>query len=736
MHGWPIKGELGRMIHHAGASPSTVPPPAASPPAARKQPARIVQLGHVRSDDYAWMKDENWQGVLRDPSLLRSDIAAHLRAENAYSTAMLLSTEPLQAQILDEMKNRLKPDDMSPPLPDGAWEYYARYAPGAEQPIHARRPRGGTGEEQVLLDVEALAAGHAYFVIAAAQHSHDHRLFAYAEDNQGSEVYRIRVKDLETGALLGEPVESSTGDFSFSPDSAFLFWTFRDDNGRPTRIYRRPARGGEDALVYQEPDPGFFIGVSSSASRVWIIITCGDQETSEAWLIPASDPTAPPRLVAAREKGVRYALSHWGDRFVIRTNLGGAVDFKLMQAPAHDPSRDTWREWVEHQPGRFIVHVSAFRDHLVRVERSDANNVIVVTASGGETHQIDVAEAAYLLSLDGCFEHDCGLLRYSYQSPTTPRQWFEYDMNSRARRLLKTQEIPSGHDPARYRAERLHAPAPDGTSVPITLLMRSDVALDGTAPLLLYGYGSYGHAIEPGFSTRTLSLVDRGWIHAVAHVRGGSEKGWNWFLDGRGANKPNSFTDYVACAEHLISAGHTAAGRIVAQGASAGGLLMGAVANLRPDLFAGIVAQVPFVDMLNTMSDTSLPLTPPEWPEWGNPIEDPDAYALIASYSPYDNIRAVPYPAILALGGLSDPRVTYWEPAKWVAKLRDNTTGQDPVLLRTNMEAGHGGASGRFDSLKDAALIQAFAVWCVERAQGAPPEIPAALNAARAPRPD
>lgn len=685
------------------------------PPVAARQPVRIEQLGHVRIDDYAWMKDENWQRVLRDPAALRADIAAHLRAENDYTADRLRPTEGLQAVILDEMKGRLKPDEMSPPLPDGPWDYYARYAPGAEQPVHARRPRGEEAGDQVLIDVDALARDHDYFVVADAQHSPDHRLFAYAEDAQGSEVYRIQVKDLQTGLLLDDPVQSSTGDFTFSPDSEFLFWTFRDDHGRPTRIYRRPARGGPDTLVYEEHDPGFFIGVGASASRAWITITCGDQETTESWLIPASDPTASPRLVAAREKGLRYSLSHWGDRFIIRTNADGATDFKLMQAPVADPSRANWREWVAHRPGHFIVHASAFRDHLVRVERFEANNVIVITDGGGDSHQIAVDEAAYLLGLDGCFEHDSAMLRYSYQSPTTPRQWFEYDMDRRERRLLKTQEIPSGHDPSLYRAVRLHATADDGASVPITLLMRHDTPIDGTAPLLLYGYGSYGHAIQPNFSTRHLSLVDRGWIYAVAHVRGGSEKGWGWFLDGRGPSKPNSFTDFVACAGHLIATGHGAAGRIVAHGASAGGLLMGAVANLRPDLFAGIVAQVPFVDMLNTMSDTSLPLTPPEWPEWGNPIEDEAAYALIASYSPYDNVRPQPYPAILALGGLSDPRVTYWEPAKWVARLREFTTGDDPILLRINMEAGHGGASGRFDSLREAALVQAFAIWCIER---------------------
>nr|WP_321983124.1 S9 family peptidase [uncultured Lichenicoccus sp.] len=700
--------------------------PHTQPPVAERRPVQIEQLGRVRTDDYAWMKDENWQRVLRDPSVLRQDIAEHLRAENTYTASVLAPTEALQATLLAEMKGRLKPDEMSPPLPDGAWEYYARYAAGAEQPIYARRPRGGgpgeSSAEQVLLDVDALARPHEYFVVADAQHSPDHHLFAYAEDAQGSEVYRIRVLNLETGQLLDDPVESSTGDFTFSPCSRYLFWTFRDDNGRPSRIFRRPARGGPDVLVYEERDPGFFIGVGTTASRAWITIECGDQETNETWLIPAGDPIAEPRLVAGRDRGVRYSLSHWRGRFIIRTNLDGAVDFKLMQAPDTAPGRAHWRDFVPHRPGRYIVRITAFRDHLVTVERHEANNRIVIMrqssdkeggdTDGGDTHTIAIDEPAYLLSVDGSYEYDTVLLRTGYQSPTTPRQWFEYDMDTRERRLLKTQEIPSGHDPSQYRTQRLQAKAADGTLVPITVLMHRDTQIDGTPPLLLYGYGSYGHAIEPAFSIAALGLVDRGWVHAIAHVRGGSEKGWGWFLDGRGAHKPNSFTDFIACAEHLVGQKLADPARIVAQGGSAGGLLMGAACNLRPDLFAGIIAQVPFVDMLNTMSDVSLPLTPPEWPEWGNPITDPDAYDLIAGYSPYDNIRPRPYPAILAMGGLSDPRVTYWEPAKWVARLRAVTTGDRPVLLRTNMGAGHGGASGRYERLKEAALAQGFAIWC------------------------
>jgi oligopeptidase B len=686
-------------------------------PVAKIEPVRHEQLGRGRIDDYAWMKDDNWRVVLRDPSAIKSDVKGYLEAENAYVKAMLAATEPLQTQMFQEMKGRIKEDDSSAPSPDGPWDYYARYAPGAEHPVYARRPRGGGDGEEVLLDADAEARGKAFFQVGAAQHSPDHGLYAWAADEQGSEVYRIHVKDLATGAVLPSPMESATGDFVFSPCSAWLFWIWRDTEGRPAKLYRRPARGGaaDDVLVYEERDDGFFMGVEVASSRQYIVLSLGNQETSEALLIPASDPTVSPRVVEPRTAGLRYDVDHWNDRFVIRTNADGALDFKLVFADQADPSRKTWTDYVPHKAGRFIVGLQVYKDFLVRLERVDANNRLVVAGADLSEHTIKFDEEAYALSLEGGYEYDTTVTRLVYQSPTTPRQWFDYDMAARTRTLRKTQEIPSGHDPADYITRRLHARAPDGAMVPITVLMRAGTPLDGSAPLLLYGYGSYGMAMEPSFSIRNLSLVDRGWVWATAHIRGGSEKGWGWFQDGRKDKKLNSFHDFIACAEHLAEEGYGKAGRIVAYGGSAGGMLMGAVANLRPDLWAGIIAAVPFVDVLNTMSDTSLPLTPPEWPEWGNPLEDPAAYDYIAGYSPYENVRPAPYPAILATGGLSDPRVTYWEPAKWAAKVRRCTTSDAPVLLKINMEAGHGGASGRFDFLKEIALDYAFAVWTIER---------------------
>ena len=686
-----------------------------TPPVARREPKTLEQLGRTRVDDYAWMKDDNWQQVLRDPSALRADIREHLEAENAYTKAMLAGTEALQAQLFAEMKGRIKEDDSSVPAPDGAWDYYARYETGGEHPIHGRRPRGREDGEQVLLDEPAEAKGKAFYQVGAADHSPDHGLYAWAVDEQGSEYYTIQVKDLATGEVLPQRIESAYGAFAFSPDSAWLFWIWRDENARPAKVFRRPARGGEDVLVYEELDDGMFLGVGVTADRSHVLIHAGNQETTEIRLIPGAEPTAAPVVAEPRRVGVKYEVDRWGDRWVIRTNDDGAVDFKLCVSTAAAPAKATWRDWVAHKPGRYITGVALYAGHAVRAERVDALDRLVVSTRDGAEHIVAFDEEAYALHLAGGYEYETTVTRFVYESPTTPKQWFDYDMASRQRTLRKTQEIPSGHDPSRYVARRLYAPAADGEQVPITVLMLKDTPLDGSAPLLVYGYGSYGHAMEPSFSIRSLSLVDRGWIWAVAHVRGGSDKGWGWFLDGRKEKKPNTFTDFIACAEHLAAHGYGTRGRIAAYGGSAGGMLMGAIANLRPDLWGAIIAAVPFVDVLNTMSDTSLPLTPPEWPEWGNPIENPDAYDLIASYSPYDRVSAQAYPPILATGGLSDPRVTYWEPQKWVARLREVGTGDAPILLKINMEAGHGGASGRFDFLKEIALDYAFAIWALEK---------------------
>ena len=689
--------------------------PKPTPPVAKKVPVRIEQLGRVRVDDYQWMKDDNWQAVLRDPSLIKADVKEHLTAENAYREAMMASTLPLQAQMFEEMKGRIKEDDSSVPAADGPWEYYVRYNTGDQHPLYCRRPRGRSDGEVILLDCNKLAEGKAYSEVSATEHSPDHALFGYAEDAQGSEVYKIYVKDLATGEVLPDPIESASANFTFSPDSQWIFWTNRDDNGRPDKIFRRPARGGETALVNEETDEGMFQGIGRTADDAFLVINIANQETSESRIIPAANSTATPVVVEPRHVGRLYDLDHWGDRWVIRTNADDAIDFKVVEAPTASPGKANWKDLIPHTPGRFIEGVALVKDYLGRQERADANTKIVIRDRAGAEHEIAVDEPAYALSLGGASEFDTTVMRYGYNSPSTPTSTYDYDLKTRERALRKAQEIPSGHNPADYVVERLNAPASDGELVPVTVLRRKDTPVDGSAPLLLYGYGSYGIPMAASFSTNRLSLVDRGFIYAIAHIRGGSDKGWNWFLTARRFTKKNTFTDFIAAADHLIARNYTKAGNIVAEGRSAGGLLMGAITNMRPELWAGVIGGVPFVDVINTMSDTSLPLTPPEWPEWGNPLEDAAAYDYIHSYSPYDQIEAKPYPALLATGGLSDPRVTYWEPEKWVAKLRPASTSGKPVLLKINMEAGHFASSGRFDYLKDIAHDYAFAIWAIEK---------------------
>ena len=693
-----------------------------APPVARVEPKTIEQLGRTRVDNYAWLKDDNWQQVMRDPSVLRPDVRAYLEEENAYRDALMAPTAALQERIYQEMRGRTKEDDSSVPMPDGAWEYYRRFETGAQHPIYARKRRGGEGPEQILINVDEQARGKVFYKVIAAQHSPDHALFAYAVDEQGSEIYTVYIKNIASGALLSHSIANCTGDFCWSPDSQFIFWTFRDDNGRPAKIYRRPARGGEDVLVYDEPDDGFFLSVAPSESREFILISAGNGAQSEYRIIPAASPTAQPVIFHPREPELLYTPTHWNGRWYVHTNADNAVDFKVMTCEVgRRTGRTNWVDLIPHEAGRYILGLGAAKDYLVRVERSNALPRIVIRRRNGEEHAIAIGEEAYNLELAGGYEFDTTTLRYVYESPTTPLQWFDYDMASRQRVLRKTQEIPSGHNPADYESRRFFAVATDGKRVPITVLMKRGTPVDGTAPLFLYGYGSYGISMDADFSIRRFSLVDRGWIYAIAHVRGGSEMGFGWFQDGRRFAKKNTFTDFTACAEELIARNYGRAGHIVCEGRSAGGLLMGAIANMRPELWAGVIGGVPFIDVLNTMSDTSLPLTPPEWPEWGNPLESEEAYDYIASYCPYTNIDAKAYPAILSTGGLTDPRVTYWEPAKWAAKLRPHTTSGRPVLLKMNMGAGHAGSAGRFEFLRELAHDYAFAIKAIGDAEAGGP---------------
>ena len=618
------------------------------------------------NDEFDWLKAENWREVMRDPLKLDSAIRAYLQAENDYCERALGDTLGLQQTLFAEMKARIKEDDSTVPEPDGPYAYYVRYRKDGQHPLLCRQPRrssvAATGlqvveemnEEQLLLDGDALAQGKAFFRLGVTEHSPDHRLLVWLADEAGSELYTARVRVIETGADLADVVPDASGTAVWTQDASAFY-------------YVRP-------------------------------------------------PDAEPMLVAPRETGVQYEVEHHpafrgGPALIIRTNADGAEDFKISWAPLATPSRACWRDIVVHRPGVYVLSFMLLKDWLIRLEREDSLPRIVVRHLASEKeHVIAFAEEAYSLGVDSGYEFATNLLRFNYSSMTTPTEVWDYDLASRERTLRKRQEVPSGHDSADYVTRRLFAPTADGETVPLSLLHRKSLMLDGMTPCLLYGYGAYGISAPAAFSANRLSLADRGFVYAIAHVRGGSEKGWRWYREGKLAKKQNTFGDFIAASEYLIEHGWSGWGKIVAHGGSAGGTLIGAIANMRPDLYAGLIAEVPFVDVLNTMLDETLPLTPPEWPEWGDPLRDAAAFRTILEYSPYENVRAQDYPAILALAGLTDPRVMYWEPAKWIARLRRMRTDRKLIAFRTNLEAGHAGAAGRFDRLQEVALAYAFAL--------------------------
>jgi oligopeptidase B len=686
----------------------------ASPaPVAPRRPHSFTTHGITVTDDYAWLKDKDWQEVLLDPSVLDPDIRTYLEAENTYTEGLLGHTASLQKKLVAEMRGRIKEDDSSVPSPDGDYAYFRKFREGGQHEMFGRMPRNG-GAEEIVLDGDQLAATSDYFRFGGSRHSPDHRLHAWSADTKGSEYFCVRVRDWATGKDFDDLVEETDGGVVWTKDGKSFFYIKLDDNHRPMQVWRHRlgTRQADDILVYEEKDSGWFTHLHESTSGRFCVIAGGDHETSEQRLIDLANPDAPPRLIAAREEGVQYVTADRGDELYILTNVDGAIDFKIVTAPLASPERKNWRDLIPHRAGVYVLEHDLYAGHLVRLERANAlPSIVIRDLTTGDEHAIAFDEAAYSLDIMGSYEFDTTNLRFSYSSMTTASEVYDYDMKTRTRTLRKRQEIPSGHNPADYVTTRIMAKSHDGAEVPVSILHARDFVRDGKAPLLLYGYGSYGMAMPASFNANRLSLVDRGFVYAIAHIRGGTDKGWSWYLDGKREKKTNSFDDFAACARALIDTKYTGSKRIVGHGGSAGGMLMGAVANRAGELFAGIVAEVPFVDVLNTMLDDSLPLTPPEWPEWGNPIASEKDFRTILSYSPYDNVAAKDYPAILAMGGLTDPRVTYWEPAKWIARLRATMSGGGPVLLRTNMGAGHGGASGRFNRLDEVAIVYAFALW-------------------------
>jgi oligopeptidase B len=668
-----------------------------APPRAKRVPSIRIVHGEARVDEYAWLRDRS------DPEVL-----AYLEAENRYAGTVMGHTEALQNQLYQEMRQRIKETDLSVPERVDQYWYYSQTEAGCQYPMFCRRPlTGGPGE--MLLDQNRLAAEHGYSRIGALEISSDHHFLAYSIDLSGAEEFTLFIKDLRTGELLPESLPRTAPGVAWANDSRTLFYTVLDNARRPFRLFRHVlgTNPSEDVLVYDEPDPSFFLDISRTRSRAYLLLDISSHSTSEVRFVSADRPEEPFRVVQPREPGVEYSVSHHGQRFFITTNES-APNFRLVQAPVDNPSKPQWSPVLPYRPEIKLDSTDTFLGHLVVYEReAGSRRVRIIDLATGSDHLIQFPEPVYTIRAHANPEFDTKLLRFTYTSLVTPNSVIEYDMASRAWMVRKQTEVCGGYDPSRYSSVRLLATAPDGMPVPISLVYRAPIELNRTRPLLLNGYGAYGLSYEPAFSSNTLSLLDRGFVVAIAHVRGGDEMGRQWYEGGRLLQKRSSFTDFIAAAEHLIEAGYTSAEHLVISGGSAGGLLVGAVTNLRPDLFRAVLAEVPFVDVVNTMLDASLPLTVIEYDEWGNP-NDPTAYSYIRSYSPYDNVAVKDYPHMLVTAGLNDPRVAYWEPAKWTARLRARKTDGNRLLLRTNMRAGHGGASGRYDSLREAAFKYAF----------------------------
>jgi len=685
------------------------------PPVTLEKPERVTQLGRTRVDEYAWLKPANWKEVWQDPTALSPVIRAHLDAENTYASGVLSSTLPLQRELFTEMSRRSDEEDVPPPYPAGAWLYYERFSTGAQQPSWYRRRRDGSGGEELLLDGQARAHANPSFNIINATPSPDGKLFAWAEDTTGSERYRIHVKDLASGTILPDPIENAYGDFVFSSDSQWIFWVYRDANSRPAQVLRRHLHAREDSLVYRETSPDVLMTVTSTSSGRYVMIRSWNATSSEVQLIPSAKPMEAPLVVEPRTQGLVYSVEDWNGRLVILTNADGATNFKLMWANESGPGRARWRDWIPYDSQVYTIGMQAFRGYFVRVERKDANPRLIATrAKDMSETRIEHTDSAYDMDVSDHQEYESDVLRYTYESPKQPRQWIAFDLARKSSTVVQTQKVGGGFRSEDYVVERIFAVASDGARVPITVLRHRDTKLDGRAPLMMYGYGSYGVFIDPEFSPEIISLVNRGWVYAIAHVRGGSAMGWTWYLQARQLHKKLTFTDFIACAEALIDRRYSSKGRIVMYGFSAGGLLVGAVLNMRPDLFSGVIAEAPFVDMLNTMSDPSHPLVPLTYPDWGNPLVSKPIDDYMASYSPYDNVEHKAYPPVLATTSVADDRVGFWEPAKWVARLRADDTRRSPKMLRVEM-GGHGGSAGRLEGLRQAALFYAFAIWTLTR---------------------
>ena len=676
--------------------PSRLDAAAAAPPVAARKPKVLTKFGDRRVDPYYWLREKE-----------SPEVIAYLEAENAYTEAVMRPLEAFRAKLYDEMLARIQETDESVPYRRHGYWYYQREVKGLQYPIYARRKGSMEAPEEVLLDVNALAEGRAFTSVGLLDVSPDGTKMLYSVDFTGFRQYTLYVKDLASGELLPETAPRVTS-AAWAADSRTLFYAEEDETTkRSHRLHRLVLGEGSDDVLYDEADEQFDIGVGDTRSEAYVVLGIMSKDTTEMRLLRADDPRGEFRTLLPRRAGHEYYIDHRGDEFFIRTNDEGR-NFRVVRAPVSDPSPRRWKQVVAHRPLVMIEEVDLFRDFWVMVERDKGLLRLRITEfATGASHYIAFDEPVYTAHAGANWEFDTSRFRFIYESLVTPMSWYDYDVRGRTRKLLKRQPVLGGYDPANYASEALTAVAADGTRVPVSIVYRRDKREKGPQPMLLYGYGSYGIPMDPGFRSTRISLLDRGMIFAIAHIRGGGDRGRYWYDDGKLHRKKNTFTDFIAAAESLVRRRFTAPDRLVIQGGSAGGLLMGAVVNMRPDLFKAVVSQVPFVDVMTTMLDPSLPLTVGEYLEWGNPNEE-RSYRYMRGYSPYDNLEKGAYPAMLVETSLNDSQVMYWEPAKYVAKLRTLKTDANPLLLKTIMEAGHGGASGRYDALKELAFTYAF----------------------------
>lgn len=674
------------------------------PPVADRRPHSFSHHGITLTDDYAWLRDSDY------PTVSDPDVLAYLNAENAYFEAQMAPHQTLIDTIFNEMKGRQQEDEASVPVKDGAWLYWWAFDKGAQYRKWLRKPHNGGEDsviEEIIIDESVEAASHEYFRLGAMAVSPDARFVAWAADDDGSERFKLKIREIATGKDIELISTQAIGSIIWSADSTIIFYTEVNENWRSCRakLHQIGTASADDRLVYEETDPGFSVGLGKSQDRSHIILSTGDHDTSELYLIPADQPHLPPRLISARQKQRQYSVDIAHDHLWIITN-DEHVNFRIAKALLDSPEK--WETVIAGCDDIYLRGLTSFKDHLVISERIAGLDQIRLHSYQGDEHRISFPETSYTAELGSNPEYAPACYRIGYSSMVTPETVYDYSPASRSLETLKVRAIPSGYDASNYQTERVIIKTRDRNNLPISIVYRKDFPLDGSGNLFLYGYGAYGLAIPPRFSANRLSLLDRGFAYAIAHIRGGDDMGYGWYLDGKLEKRTNTFNDFVDAAKGLIAANYTSPGKIAAQGGSAGGELMGAIANDAPHLWGAIVADVPFVDVLNTMLDETLPLTPGEWPEWGNPILDKKAFDYILSYSPYDNVKSQDYPPMLITGGLNDPRVTYWEPAKWAARLRAHRTDANLQLLKINMGAGHGGKSGRWDSLIEAAEAYSF----------------------------